>query len=114
MCGACYLCVIMEELPSVSGTNSVLHQDTSETRIHYFYIRIYGKQNIPGNLKRLVACYRSYRGKKLLTANFIVLGSKDNKHLSASLDRRLYEERQIPNHKLQPKGVLTTKQHPGP
>lgn len=43
----------------------------------------------------------------------MVLGSKDNKHLCASSDLRLYEERQIPNHKLQPKGALTTKQHSG-
>lgn len=54
--GICYLCVIIEELPSVSGTNSVLHQDTSETRFHYFYISVYGRQNVPDNIKRLIAC----------------------------------------------------------
>lgn len=35
-CGVYYLCVIMEELPAVSGTNSIPHHDTAETKFHYF------------------------------------------------------------------------------
>lgn len=35
-CGVRYLCVITEELPPASGTNSVPHKDRAETKFHYF------------------------------------------------------------------------------